>query len=145
MKILIIEDDKIKLEKVSKFLKKHSVVHRESFQSGMQEIKINFKSYDFLILDMSIPMWDIGNNDLGGNHEQFGGEKIMREMKRKNKTIPTVLFTMFDVFPIRENNLTFNQIKNSFKDEFTAFFVGAVFYNSDNDNWQVELSELLAQ
>ena len=32
---------------------------------------------------MTIPLWEKGNNDLGGNYEQFGGEKILREMKRR--------------------------------------------------------------
>ena len=85
-KILIIEDDKIKIEKLRFFFKDEELVFKESFQGGVLELKENFKLYNFLILDMTIPLWEKGNNDLGGNYEQFGGEKVLREMKRTIKT-----------------------------------------------------------
>lgn len=69
-------------------------------------MKENLHEYDFLILDMTIPMWEKGDNDFGRNYEQFGGERILREMKRKKMILPTILFTMFDVFPTKEKNIT---------------------------------------
>lgn len=144
-KILIIEDDKIKIERLSVFFADEEINIKESFQSGLSEIKNNKLAYDFLVLDMTIPLWEKGNNDLGGNYEQFGGEKILREMKRRKLFLPTILFTMFDIFPTKEGNITFNEVNNIFKKEFSDFYIGAVFYNSNEDNWQLEMTDLISK
>jgi DNA-binding NtrC family response regulator len=144
-KILIIEDDKIKIERLSVFFASEEINIKESFQSGLSEIKSNMLAYDFLVLDMTIPLWEKGNNDLGGNYEQFGGEKILKEMKRRKLFLPTILFTMFDVFPTKEGNITFNEVNNIFKKEFSEFYIGAVFYNSNEDNWQLEMTDLISK
>lgn len=144
-KVLIIEDDKIKIERLSAFFVSEEINIKESFQSGLFEIKNTERAYDFLILDMTIPLWEKGNNDLGGNYEQFGGEKILREMKRRKLFLPTILFTMFDIFPTKEGNITFNEINDIFRKEFSDFYIGAVFYNSNEDNWKLEMKDLISK
>jgi CheY-like chemotaxis protein len=144
-KVLIIEDDKVKIERLTNYFSNEELTVKESFQGGVSELKSNLKNYDILILDMTIPLWEKGNNDLGGNYEQFGGEKILREMKRRKLFLPTILFTMFDVFPTKEGNITFNEINIIFKEEFSDFYLGAVFYNANEDNWQIDMSNLIAK
>ena len=101
--------------------------------------------YDFLILDMTIPLWEKGSNDLGGNYEQFGGEKILREMKRRKLFLPTILFTMFDIFPTKDGNITFNEVNSVFEKDFSEFYIGAVFYNANEDNWQLDMKTLISK
>jgi CheY-like chemotaxis protein len=144
-KILIIEDDKVKIERLNVYFNNAEFTIKESFQGGVSELKKNFQDYDFLILDMTIPLWEKGNNDLGGNYEQFGGEKILREMQRRKLYLPTILFTMFDVFPTKEGNITFDEINIIFKKEFSNFYKGAVFYNANEDNWQIDMTNLIAE
>ena len=144
-KILIIEDDKIKIERLNIFFNSKEITIKESFQGGLSEIKNNIQDYDFLILDMTIPLWEKGNNDLGGNYEQFGGEKILREMKRRKLFLPTILFTMFDVFPNKDGNITFDEVNSIFKNEFSDFYLGAVFYNANEDNWKMDMSTLISE
>jgi hypothetical protein len=141
--ILIIEDDKIKIEKLTSFLTKYSITLKESFRSGVFELKNNFKKYEMLILDMTIPLWEKGNNDLGGNFEQFGGESVLREMKRRKLFVPTILFTMFDIFPYKNGSLSFAEVNAKFKLEFSPFYKGAVFYNADDESWKNELIQLI--
>jgi len=94
---------------------------------------------------MTIPLWEKGNNDLGGNYEQFGGEKILREMKRRKIFLPTILFTMFDVFPTKDDNITFNEINSKFLNDFPEFYIGAVFYNANEENWKENMTELISK
>ena len=143
MRILIIEDEKTKIERLRSFLEDFDVVFKESFQGGMSELKRAHQDYDFLILDMTIPMWDKGSNDLGGNYEQFGGERVLREMKRKKFYLPTVLFTMFDVFPLKEGSITFDELNEVFLDKFKEFYKGAVYYDVIEDSWTTALSSIL--
>jgi len=143
-KILIIEDDKIKIERLRIFFSKVDITLKESFQGGLRELKENYLEYELLILDMTIPLWEKGNNDLGGNYEQFGGEKILREMQRRKIFLPTILFTMFDVFPTKNGNITFHEINSKFQINFPEFYIGAVFYNANEENWKDNMSELIS-
>ncbi len=143
-KILVIEDDKNKIDKIKLFFKDYDLCIKESFQSGVLELRQNYKSYEFLILDMTIPLWEKGNNDLGGNYEQFGGEKILREMKRRKLLLPTILFTMFDVFSTNNENITFNELNVNYLKEFSEFYLGAVFYNANEENWKTDLLTLIS-
>ncbi len=140
MKLLIIEDDKIKIDKLSAFLSNHDFDLRESFQSGLDALRNN--NYDLLILDMTIPLWEKENNDINQNYEQFGGEKILREMKRKKMIVPVILFTMFDKFPIGTDVLTFEEISLKYKENY-SFYIGAVYYDSRNDDWKINLKNLI--
>ncbi|MNL34864.1 hypothetical protein D3C87_1568590 [compost metagenome] len=143
MRVLLIEDDKRKIEKLFAFFEGSVLTLKESFQGGVLELKENYDQYDYLILDMTIPLWEKGGNDLSGNYEQFGGEKVLREMKRRKLLLPTILFTMFDVFPTKRGNITFNELNDMFKKEFSDFYLGAVFYTSNQDNWKMELAKLI--
>lgn len=143
-KILVIEDDKNKIDKLKLFFRDFELCIKESFQSGLLELRQNHKAYDYLILDMTIPLWEKGNNDLGGNYEQFGGEKILREMKRRKLFLPTILFTMFDVFSTNNENITFSELNTTYLSEFSSFYLGAVFYNANEENWKTELLSLIS-
>ncbi|MBL7704329.1 MAG: response regulator [Taibaiella sp.] len=140
MKILIIEDDKVKKEKLSIFLEGNEVEIKESFQSGLDSLKKN--TYDLLILDMTIPLWEETKNDINQNYEPFGGERILREMKRKKIHVPVVLFTMFDKFPINNEVLTFQQKNSEYKQTYD-FYIDGVYYESTNDSWKNILSSLI--
>lgn len=140
MKILIIEDDKIKIDKLSTLLAGNEIIISEAFQPGLMELRQNY--FDLLILDMTMPLWERTKNDISQHYEQLGGEKILREMKRKNITIPVILFTMFDKFPIGDEIVTFNQINEKYLEHYD-FYVGGVYYDSIQDNWKTELQLLI--
>jgi len=142
-KVLLIEDDKSKIEKVINYLVDYEITVKESFQGGINELKNSSSLYSFLLLDMTIPMWEKGDNDLGGNYEQFGGERILREMKRKKIVIPTILFTMFDVFPTKEKSITFDELNDAYKSKFPDFYIGAVYYNSTDEHWKIDMASLI--
>lgn len=142
-RVLIIEDEKIKIERLKEFFIDDYITIKESYRAGVLELKTNYKKYDLLILDMTIPLWESGNNDLGGNYEQFGGEKILREMKRRKLLVPTILFTMFDVFPTKKGNIIFEKINEKFKANFSPFYQDAVFYNSNDDSWKESMKSII--
>lgn len=140
MKILAIEDDKIKIDELRLLIGNEDLVIRESFQSGLSELRNNI--YDLLILDMTIPLWDRENNDISQHYEQLGGEKLLREMQRKKLHLPTILFTMFDKFSLENEIITFDQINEKYKSKY-HFYVGGIFYDSIQDNWKEELLSLI--
>lgn len=141
MKIILIEDDKKKIEDIQGFLSEYhnynDLTIRESYQSGLRELIKN--KYDLLLLDMSVPTWDKTIHEPGGNFEKFGGYKILKEITRKKKAIDTVLITMFDDFGESDNSITLSQLDGVLSDEFPNFYKGVVYYNTREDNWKTEL------
>src|SRR5690606_11551523 len=145
MKILLIEDDKKKIEDIKEFLLSFynysSLVIKESYQSGLRELIKN--KYDLLLLDMSIPTWDKSIDEPGGNFEKFGGYKILKEITRKKKPIKTILITMFDDFGESDTSITLSQLDNLLKTEFPNIYIGAVYYNTREEKWKSDLSDFI--
>ena len=142
-RILVVEDDKIKIEKLQSFFSSLDVTVKESYHNGLKTLVDSQGSFDLLILDMTIPLWEKGGNDLSGSFEQFGGERILREMRRRKLHTPTVLVTMFDIFALEIGNLTFAELDNRFREQFSDFYLGAVFYNASDDSWKIDLRSLI--
>lgn len=144
-KILFIEDNLIKMEAVLKVLKLNysqaEIITRDSFRSGLKELMSN--SYDILLLDMSLPTWDRDGVNKQEGFERFGGESIMREMKRKNKLIPTIVLTMFSEFGIGKSFIDLIDLDQHLKREFKEFYHGFVKYSSSERKWEVELINTL--
>lgn len=140
-KILFIEDNLIKAESVMKFLdcnfSNSRITIKDSFRSGLKELMDN--SYDILLLDMSLPTWERDAVKKQEGFERFGGETIMREMKRKGKCIPTVVITMFSEFGIGKTFIDLIELDNHLKSEFQEFYHGLVKYSSSEKKWEDEL------
>lgn len=145
MKILLIEDDKKKIDDIKEFLLTFydysNLIIKESYQSGLREL-VKVK-YDLLLLDMSIPTWDKSINESGGNFEKFGGYKILKEIKRKKKPVDTVLITMFDDFGESDTSVTLEHLNKLLNEEFSTLYKGVVYYNTREDNWKTALDILI--
>ncbi|MBE4502509.1 response regulator, partial [Vibrio parahaemolyticus] len=105
MKILIIEDNEHKREKVCAFIQslKYGIELYESasFNSGIKAIS-KF-DLDLIILDMSLPTHDKSANESGGRFRVYGGKDIVRKMRRKSITTPFVILTQYSNFGEGEN------------------------------------------
>jgi len=146
-KILFIEDNKIKAEELISFcnfeFENIEIVWKESFTSGLREYFVN--EYDILFLDMSLPTRDGLQSSSLNNFEQLGGYKVMSEMKRKNRTIPTLLITMFSEFGVGESFMDLKELDSVCKEEFSNFYEGLIFYSSRKIEWKNEIKKNLSK
>jgi CheY-like chemotaxis protein len=144
-KILLIEDDKKKIDDIKQFINSKNNTYdlsiKESYQSGLKEL-IRGK-YDLLLLDMSLPTWESEEYGAVESFEKFGGYKIMKEMLRKQKLTKTILITMFDDFGESDLSITLSQIDTMLKESFNDFYLGYVFYNSKQSNWKDKLQHYI--
>jgi len=142
MKVLIVENDSNKYDQVKSFLIEElkiietNISIRKSYQSGLESILDN--TYDFIILDMSIPTFDITEFDDGGNTLDRGGEIILQEMERENISIPSIILTQYEDF----DNVSLLEIDSNLKEEFEEFYLGCIYYNISEENWKNELNNL---
>ena len=80
MNVLLIEDEDPKLEGIQKYLReRHPTFHvtvARSVKSGLAALRIQLP--DLLLLDMSLPTFDITESEPGGRPQGFGGIEIVR-------------------------------------------------------------------
>lgn len=142
-KILFIEDNNIKANAIIAMLKNHyecEIVWKESFRTGIKNaIEGN---YDLLLLDMSLTNWE-RNVTLNNNSEKFGGITILREMKRKCVSNPTIVITMFNEFGVGDSFVDLTHLDKLLKSDFPEIYKGYIKYMSNEKKWENELSKLI--
>ena len=147
MRILIVEDEPNKERKIKEFLYSLFSVELDVVRSVISaKLKLKEKKdYDFVLLDMTLPLYD--NDDLDyiddNEFETFGGECILDEIERLCIHTKVVIITAFDVLGDGAQHIDLETLSNRIKHEFPELFVGSVFYNATSTKWKEELKELL--
>lgn len=143
MKILIIEDDKHKIEDIQKALKEHiekfELITVNSSTSGIKNLKES--TYDLILLDMSLPLYDFNYSD--DDFDTFAGIDILDEMYRLGIFTRVIVITAFDV--LGDNEVTLSQLDKQMKDEFTDFYMGIIHYQKSSLDWAIQLKELIKE
>lgn len=144
MNILLIEDDDEKRKKITDFLLNNynpTIMHKKSFHSGLKEL-VSFKSYDCVLLDMSMPSFDITVNDSeGGSPESFAGRKLLEQMKFRFINYPTIVITQFDSFGEYKEKRSLEELKNELSEKYSPIYKGTVYYSASENDWQNILKE----
>jgi CheY-like chemotaxis protein len=139
MKILYVEDDPTKVKQVLKFLKENvpgcNLTIRNSYTSGVLEIRSN--KFDLILLDMSLPLYDIldCDPDESNDFETFAGIDILEEMKRIRNSTNVIIITAFDVLGDNENRVNLKQLDDRMSKEYTPFYKGIIHYNTFSLEW----------
>lgn len=146
MKILIIEDDKNKLDQILQVLSanlKGSEIHSKfSYHSGKKAILT--ASWDVIILDMSLPTYDISTVETGFHFRAFAGRDILGEMKRKKQLVKTIVLTQFETFGSGSERTTLAALTQELKRDYEGIFAGTIYYNASETNWKSELLDKLS-
>lgn len=141
MKILLVEDDKHKMNDIIAYLdtfkKKIEVDTACSVESGVQSAVDN--TYDLILLDMTIPNFDITEKSDGGKSYKNGGEIVVKELLDEEIDFRCAIITQYETF----NNETIDQISQRISRLCQDNYYGYVKYSTDNDAWKDNLKELI--
>ncbi|WP_200979254.1 response regulator [Echinicola sp. 20G] len=144
MRILFIEDHPLKQAQIHKFINEklgiNSIVTKNSYISGLKELIRNFEDYDMLLLDISMPNYDISSEDSGGAWMPLAGKKILKEMYLRDIPTKAIVVTMHGSF---DDGTKIAELDKELKDQFSENYIGYVFYSQINEEWQEKLSQLL--
>lgn len=147
MRILIIEDDSNKMQRIAKEVQKiRKNVHlteARSYQNGISNLMSN--QFDFLLLDMSLPIFDISLEEDGFQVDPFSGRNILEEMKRKNVLVPTIIITMFETFGDGSDLMTLEELDKDLSEKYPLIYKGAIYYNSSEINWKEALKKIIGE
>ena len=147
MTILLVEDEVSKCRRISEYLNESfqnlSISVAQSITSAI--IKIRQNSFDFLLLDMSLPLFD--NADLvhsdSNEFDAFGGIAVLDEIDRLQLSCKVILITAFDTLGEGSTLIRLPEITIKLDKDYPDNYVGSVFYNMSSLSWKQQLSKLL--
>src|SRR5215208_7034818 len=100
MQVLLIEDEDPKLLSIQKFLGELDpqivVFTARSVKSGMASLRETRP--DLVLLDMSLPTFDISGQEPGGRPQGFGGIELIRYLDAHEIQIPIVVISAYEAF-----------------------------------------------
>lgn len=141
MQILLIEDNSNKLKQIKRVLTEiypeSNIEEAYSFNSGVRKVYEN--KWNLIILDMSLPTYDITHTESGGDKKPVAGKNIMKRMLNRKIIVPVVIITQFETFD--DDMISLNSLNAEFQDGFKEIWKGTVFYG--NDDWSIDLKEIL--
>lgn len=144
MRILFIEDHPLKQAQIHKFLNERqevtSIVTKNSYISGLKELIRYHQNYDMLLLDISMPNYDISPEESGGSWMPLAGKKVLKEMYLRDIPTKAIVVTMHGSF---DDGTKITELDNELKHQFPENYVGYVFYSQINEEWKDKLSQHL--
>ena len=143
MRILIVEDNQKKLDKLKEYISKefpdYEITDRQSYNSATKEIVLNYKNYDLMLLDMSMQTYDISEDEMGGEPEPLAGTKILSQMYLREITVKVIVVTMYENFV----GTKIKQLDENLRNEYVDIYCGYVFFSHSNNEWQSNLKKII--
>jgi CheY-like chemotaxis protein len=145
MRILIIEDNDIKYGLVKDCLSEidQSIGTQRacSYQSGLETLSKD--SFDFIILDMTLPVYDVAHSLVVMDVLTFGGELILRETERKNILAKFIVLSQYNTFIRKNKEVTFSELKTELMEKYGRSVLGCVRLDSSSVHWKNEITILI--
>jgi len=143
--VLLIEDEGPKQEHILSALKElrpsAEVSVARSVKSAIEQIKA--RPPDLLLLDMSLPTFDIGPKESGGRPQNFGGVEVLRYMDLYDVHFPTIVVTAYEAFSKGGRPVDHRSLHDELLQDHPKSYRGLIYYNSLFSEWQEELANLI--
>lgn len=140
MKVLIIEDDINKLHAIMDYIRLMGLSEIEtktSYHSGLKELVSH--PYDLVLLDMSMPAYDITAHENGGRPLPLAGRDILYSMCRRKIKCKAIVITQYEDF----GGTSLVSLDEDLKKSFPKIYLGVVYYNTMQEGWKSTLTDLL--
>jgi CheY-like chemotaxis protein len=146
MKILVVEDDENKRNQIVDFINEVilpvEIITANSYQSGLKVIRSQV--FDLIILDMTMPTFDISSDENGGRPQAYAGRDILRQMERHDIIMPVIIVTQFDKFGSGHDELSLEELHDQLVEENLPSYKGVIFYNASITDWKKGLQNLIS-
>ncbi|QHB31808.1 response regulator [Yersinia canariae] len=141
MKIIIVEDNEYKSDRVKEFLlsinNNVTIDIFRSYSSGLKAIVDGF--YNLAILDMSLPTFDDDSGSLRGEFRVYGGIDIARKIKRRNISLKFIFLTQYTSFSYDNKSIDLKDVDQSVRDKYPETYAGCIYYEHAGYSWKDEL------
>lgn len=138
MRVLLVEDEDPKrdaiLNCITKAFPEFKVEYARSVRTAIASIRAD--KPDLLLLDMSLPTFDIAQGEPGGRPQGFGGIEIMRFIEMQEIELPTIVITGYEAFPkANGQRIGVDALQKEFISDFPNFFRGLIYYDPIAGVW----------
>lgn len=146
MRLLLVEDDDNKRREIEAFASARADVDHislaRSLHGGRRSLQAD--SFDLVILDMTLPNYDVTAEEPGGGSvHNFGGRKLLRYMDRLELATPVVVVTQFELFIGGGGPMDIDELNNRLASSFKTIYMGIVYYHASLTRWRVDLGNFL--
>lgn len=147
MKILIVEDDDYKLERIKAFAAQElgdvTFKTSESLKEALEAIAENV--YDLVFVDMAIPSHPTIAGQGTPVSFNTGGLEIIMELAAIGRADPCIIITQYPDIEISGEYIPVSQVKNKIPELLECEVAACILYDEDNDNWKNELKIVLGE
>lgn len=145
MRILLVEDDEFKASDILRALEEYdqdtTVDRAASVTSALRAI--TGMSYDLILLDMSLPTFDLSGPGGGGSPQGQGGVEVIRLARRLDRRCPIVINTQYPDIEIDGLHTPLDLAADKLAERFGLDVRRCVLYGFDRSDWRVILLETL--
>ena len=145
IKLLIVEDNNHKRERVIAFLKDKIpdclIVEAHSFTAGCQ--RVAEESFSIVLMDMSLPTYDKSPTESGGRFRTFGGREISRKIVRRNIDTKIIFITQYESFSDRGRSQSLESLNEELREECGDSYLGLVHNDSSKSLWKDKILQYI--
>lgn len=143
MKLLIVEDDEFKRRNVSRLIESTfpnvEAYYARSISSSMRQIE-KHPDIGAVILDMSLPTYDVGPRESGGRPQGFGGLSVIQHLDALESTAHVFVLTQFLQFEEGDESLNVGDLEALLRSDYPLIFRALIHYGAGSDQWKSDLS-----
>ena len=139
LKVLIVEDNKTKLDNIIKVLDENSILYnfKTTYYECWNEIVYDHEDYDAIILDMSLPRF---KNE---NVVKFAGYDILRRLSYENINLPVIIITGHIQFTVDKKIYNLDHVTKLIEKNDKIQSVEIVKYDNISKAWQFSILNFL--
>lgn len=141
IKLLIVEDDINKREHLNRFVTETfpalSVANAESLIGGVR--KLRTWQPDLVLLDMTLPNYDLEEGSLAASMQAFGGEEFLRQTERFRLQPSVIVVTQYETFGEAGEAKDRDELDAELRQAFPRIYRGMVYYHASISSWSQEL------
>jgi hypothetical protein len=142
--LLIADDESPKLESIAEFLAATfpgaNMERTRSVRSTLSRVRSG--GLTAVVLDMSLPTFDVGPGEKGGRAQNLGGEEVLRYMEFYDVTCPVVIVTQYGYFSEGGKHVALSKVEARLRLEHSTNFKAMIHYSgSTSPAWRAALKE----
>lgn len=139
MKILIIEDTYEKLCNITSFMDEQNHSYDIAKSRDKAQELVEDLTYDFIVLDMTLPEDDSKNSEL----VPLAGLDILEIMSFEQISTPTAILTGYDRFGRHHNSVSITELTEEISKNYSNIVTDVIYYDGYSDDWKIELERCL--
>ena len=147
MKILIADDEQPKLESIRSWLSAFApgaqILTSRSVRSTI-EIALSEKPH-LILLDMSLPTFDIAQGETGGRPQGFGGKEVLRHLEFHELLPKVIVVTQYEGFESKGKRVGLSELSEELRNQHVDSFIDCVKYNAMSDEWKLKLGAYISE